>query len=76
MVPDRLSYSEMYESIFLYPSEWTENWKSYNEHKQAVCNLIVQHMKNYDMVLPLIRRQARTLTEKFFSADKLLQNIN
>jgi glycosyltransferase involved in cell wall biosynthesis len=76
MVPDRLSYSEMYEDIFLYPSEWTENWKSYNQHKESVCNLIIQHMKNYDMVKFLIRRQARALTENFFSADKLLNNIN
>lgn len=76
MVPDRLSYSEMYENIFLYPSEWTETWANYIGNRQSVCNLIVQHMKNYDMVKPLIRRQARTLTENFFSADKLLQNIN
>ena len=34
MVPDRLSYSEMATKEFLYPSEWTKDFKSYKEHKQ------------------------------------------
>ena len=75
MVPDRLSYSEMYESIFLYPSEWTESWDNYVANRQSVCNLIIQHMKNYDMIQPLIRRQAKNLAANFFSAGKLLDNI-
>ena len=40
MVPDRLSYSEMYLNDFKYPSEWTESWESYLEHKEEVVEFI------------------------------------
>ena len=36
MVPDRLSYSEMYDDEFKYPSEWTINWDSYVKHKSQL----------------------------------------
>ena len=39
MVPDRLSYSEMYTNEFKYPSEWTRSWSSYKKHKQLLLKL-------------------------------------
>ena len=36
MVPDRLSYSEMYADGFKYPSEWTESWDSYLKYKDQL----------------------------------------
>jgi len=35
-VPDRLSYSEMYEDVFKYASHWTESFESYLEHKSEL----------------------------------------
>ena len=75
LVPDRLSYSEMYSSIFKYPSEYTESWDSYLAHKSEVLDMIVYHIENYEKTLPLIRAQADSLTSNFFSATKLLANI-
>ena len=40
MVPDRLSYSEMYLNDFKYPSEWTEDWESYLENKHNVVEFL------------------------------------
>jgi hypothetical protein len=74
-VPDRLSYSEMYDDIFKYPSEWTESWDSYIKHKDALMALIVAHMENYEQNLPKIQQQADSLTINFFSAAALLANL-
>jgi hypothetical protein len=75
LVPDRLSYSEMYTGILKYPSEYTESWDSYIKHKSKVIDMIVYHIENYEHTLPLVRVNAKLLTKDFFSATKLLENI-
>jgi len=75
MVPDRLSYSEMYYEGFKYPSEWTQDWDSYLIHRQELCHHIIVTMTHYDKRLPQLRKQAVDLTENFFSATKLLENL-
>ena len=75
MVPDRLSYSEMAFNEFKYPSNWTESFDSYVEHKSQVCDRIVQYMENYNSFIPKLENQVRNLTENFFSANVLLNNI-
>ena len=75
MVPDRLSYSEMYYDTFKYPSEWTESFASYKKHRSEICYKIIQYMDNYDKFLPQLKKQAYDLTQNFFSATKLLENI-
>jgi hypothetical protein len=75
MIPNRLSYKEMYFDIFKYPSQWTESFDSYSQHKQELCGSIIQHMDNYSNLIPEIKKQAAVLSEKFFSATVLLNNI-
>jgi glycosyltransferase involved in cell wall biosynthesis len=75
MVPDRLSYSEMYYDTFKYPSEWTESFESYTAHRQELCAKIIQYMTNYNKFLPQLYKQSFDLTEQFFSSTKLLKNI-
>jgi hypothetical protein len=75
MVPDRLSYSEMYYDTFKYPSDWTKDWNSYLQHRQELCHHIIVTMTHYDKRVPQVRKQAKDLTEQFFSADKLLEMI-
>lgn len=75
MVPDRLSYSEMALDTFKYPSEWTENFEAYKTHRQDICYKIMQYMNNYIHFLPQVSKQVDYLTEEFFSADKLLENL-
>ena len=75
LVPDRLSYSEMYTGILKYPSVYTESWDSYLAHKSEVVDMIVYHIENYERTLPLVRANAVSLTENFFSAVNLLKNI-
>ena len=75
MVPDRLSYTEMYHDVFKYPSEWTEDFHCYITNKQKLCDKIVQYMDHYEKYIPLLQEQTEDLTDNFFSAGALLDNI-
>lgn len=75
VVPDRLSYKEMYFDGFKYPSEWTLNWDSYQQNRQALCHHIMVTMTHYEKRLHQLRKQTEALTAHFFSADSLYNNF-
>ena len=75
MVPDRLSYKEMYYDTFKYPSKWTESFEAYKTHRSEICMAIISHMENYKTRLPKLKSQAIDLTKHFFSAGGLIDNI-
>ena len=76
-VPNRLSYTEMYEDIFLYPSEWTETWKSYQEHKEEIKERIVYFMDNFNSneIQGAINVNKDMLEEQYFSATNLYKEL-
>ena len=76
MVPDRLSYTEMYADHFKYPSEWTINWEQYLLNREALVDYIRKTMESYEATLPFTRNLAEHLHSEFFSATGLLNNIN
>jgi len=71
MVPDRLSYREMYFDTFKYPSVWTENWEAYDSHRPQVVKTIIDHMEHYSTRLPRLFQQTENLRDHFFSANNL-----
>ena len=75
MVPDRLSYTEMYYDIFKYPSVWTNDYDTYTVYRPDLCRKIIEHMDYYTTRIPTIRKQAKDLHDNFFSATGLLNNI-
>jgi hypothetical protein len=75
MVPDRLSYSEMYFDTFKYPSAWTESFSAYQTHRPELCKKIIEHMDFYRTRIPVLRKQKDQLRDKFFSSNDLLNNI-
>ena len=75
LVPDRLSYTEMYDENWLYPSEWTESFDSYVRHKDKLILTIRNYMTNYDAYANLLSHQAHDLHQKFFSATHLLEKL-
>ena len=76
MVPNRLSYQEMFDDEFRYPNKWTESWDSYIANRDKLVRAIRAEMNQYnDEVRDLIRKQADHLTNKFFSAKKLLREL-
>ena len=71
LAPDRLSYSEMYPDAFLYPSEWTRNWASYQRHKRDLVGRIKEALRFQDehgTELPAVAAKA---SQEFFNGDKL-----
>jgi len=76
MVPNRLSYQEMFDDEFRYPNKWTESWDSYIVNRHKLVRTISTEMSQYNNECrELIREQVDHLTNKFFSAKKLLNNI-
>lgn len=75
MVPNRLSYHEMYLDEFRYPSVWTSDFNNYQTKAEDICNRITDYIEAYDSYLPALKKQTALLTKEFFSADKLLDNI-
>ena len=75
MVPDRLSYTEMYFDGFKYPSDWTLNWDSYLQHRQELCHHIIVTMTHYEKRLVQLRKQTEALSERFFSAQELYNRL-
>jgi hypothetical protein len=75
MVPNRLSYKEMYYDEFKYPTEFTESFESYKQFKHFLIEDIVNHMENYESKIALVRKQEKDLHERFFSATALYSNL-
>ena len=76
MVPDRLSYTEMYPTQFKYPTEWTANWETYSLHRDELVKHIRHTMETYEQIVPFNRSLAEHLYSEFFSASNILKNIN
>lgn len=73
LLPDRLSYSEMYPTDFLYPSRWTESYNSYLENKDTIVGYIRYKMETYDENVGKVKKLSEHLGEEFFSAGQLLK---
>ena len=76
LVPDRLSYTEMAIDEFKYPSEWTQDFKSYQKNKKQLVQKIDFMMTNYKKIIPQIWKQKQQLQEKYFSGKQLYGDIN
>lgn len=75
MVPNRLSYTEMYLEEFKYPSVWTVDFDNYKTRHTDICDRIIDYIENYESYLPALKKQTASLTKDFFSASTLLSNI-
>ena len=74
MVPDRLSYSEMYTNTFKYPSNWTESYDDYLANADLVENFIREWIENFDLISKELPELVTKL-DSFFSCDDLLKGI-
>jgi hypothetical protein len=74
MVPDRLSYSEMYMSEFKYPSIWTESYESYLENAESLERFIRHRMFMYDAYAKKLPELNAKLSG-FFNCENLLKEL-
>ena len=75
MVPDRLSYKEMFLPEFKYPSEWTTDIDSYRKNKQKIMDKITDYMENYSKYISLMDKQKAKLHAEFFHGKNLYDAI-
>ncbi len=76
IVPDRLSYKEMFLDTFRYPSEWTQDMQHYQLNKQKIMDKIVDMMENYSKYVTEIQRQKKQLQTQFFHGKNLYETID
>jgi len=77
LLPDRLSYSEMYAPEYLYPSEWSESYDLYIVHKQDIINKIIHTMENYDTYRTKLEKElVPHLLENYFTATNLIKKLS
>jgi hypothetical protein len=78
MLPDRLSYSEMYDDEFKYPSFWTKDWDNYTRNKDRMIAHIdanMQKILNKDNAL-LAAMQAQVAKLRDYTyADPLIKSL-
>jgi len=75
LVPDRLSYTEMYPDEFKYPSEWTENWDNYLANKDKLIERIRSIMKQNTSAQLQLEKLTNSLTDDFFSSTEMIKTI-
>lgn len=75
MVPDRLSYTEMYYEGFKYPSNFTLDLDHYSSNRQQLCSNIISAMTFYEQRLPQLHKQAADLIANFFSCTNIINTI-
>lgn len=75
VLPDRCSYSEMYNPVFLYPSEWTESFESYMDHRDELCNFINERLENSEKYQTELVDQKNRLIEEYLSSSIMINNL-
>jgi hypothetical protein len=76
MLPDRLSYTEMYDDEYLYPSKWTESYDSYLKYKSWIIGNITGAMKNYDTIVANVKNKlAPHLLTEYFTSTELTKQL-
>src|SRR6056300_1116872 len=73
LVPNRLSYTEMYNDEFKYPSEWTENFETYLEHKEELMAKIRHILGNFEAIN--VQGLEEKLSNDFFNGSALYDVI-
>jgi len=75
MMPNRLSYTEMYDDEFKYPSEWTESWDSYQKNKTKIVQKLKNYMENHNNYHNMLNTESARLTQNFFSGNRMYDTI-
>ncbi len=75
--PDRLSYSEILEGYleFLYPSEWTSDFDSFDKNRYSIVTQIDFNMRNYLTLAQSLEDYNTRQVPKFFGFDNAIEKI-
>ena len=76
-VPNRLSYMEMYDDVFKYPSVWTESWDNYQNNQENLKNRIRYLMENQSSneIQEALNTNRDKLEKHYFSATNIYKEL-
>lgn len=74
LLPNRLSYSEMYPEEYLYPSWWTESFGAYQMYKPQIMARIINLMET-DNRNKVKYQLAPHLLKKYFTATEMVKKL-
>jgi len=75
ILPNRLSYEEMYYRIFRYPSNWTTDFISYLKNKKKLLDFIKKLFLNYDQNLLQMISNIEIIKEKYCLIDNIYTEV-
>lgn len=75
LLPNRLSYTEMYPTDYLYPSEWTIDFTQAARHIDDLLNLIVSTIDDYGSKSQSLEFHRRMIGNDFFSGKSLCSHL-
>ncbi len=75
MLPDRLSYSEMYLDSYKYPSKWTESWFDYVENRERVVAWLRRALDTKSLAQAEIAAQREILLRDYLSASPMVDKL-
>jgi hypothetical protein len=75
LVPNRLSYIEMYPDAFKYPSPWTESWGHYEQNREHLVARIRAVLGNHHKWERHCGTLSASLSKNFFSAGEIIKTI-
>ena len=76
LLPDRLSYTEMYDDRYLYPQDWTTSYKDYLDNKDNIITAIKHIMVNYSKLNKnVVTKLAPHLLKEYFTATRLVRKL-
>lgn len=71
VLPNRLSYTEMYADDFLYPSEWTADWDSYLANRDKLIGRLYEILDNPDAFTNLLVFQHEKLSVEYLDCSSM-----
>jgi hypothetical protein len=74
-VPDRLSYTEMYQSEFKYPSKWTESYDAYLGDRGHLLARLRQLINNHSNHQDALAAQTKVLRERYMHPGPMLDRL-
>jgi hypothetical protein len=75
MVPDRLSYSEMWSEQFKYPSEWTTSLDSTKKNIENIKAYIHTQMNKNADIQPMLQEEINSV-KSFYSGNDIVDYLN
>jgi hypothetical protein len=75
LVPDSLSYSEMYSDTFKYPANYTSDFDAYSNHKPQIIKRIVEYIEHWSDYTSQLHQLVDTMIPEYFNAANLITTI-